>query len=172
MKRIVFEIFLFVMFDLWQCLRNPNSDLYILKGPTSHSPTSEMKRRPIAQNIYNNSHTLILVCWIHILLSKHSKVGVVDHLYLRDTDEVFLADSPFPLRKKVFLSQVSHSSSAKLLPDSNTKTRNAGNSTDMRNVSILNFFAWPENNFYFQAARDHSALLVVILNFLLCHSIM
>ena len=96
-----------------------------------------MKRRPIDQNIDNNSHTLILVCWIHILLTKQSKVYFVDYLYSRETEDAFLADSPFPLREKVFLSQVSYSSSAKLLPDTNTKTRNARNGTDMRNVGII-----------------------------------
>jgi hypothetical protein len=37
-----------------------------------------IKRRPIDQKDDNNSHTLILVCWILILLTQQSKVDVVD----------------------------------------------------------------------------------------------
>ena len=74
----------------------------------------------------------ILLSWFveSINCGKQSKVDVADPLYLRETEDVFLADSPFPLRKKVLLSQVSYSSSAKLLPDTNTNTRNAGNGTE------------------------------------------
>ena len=92
------------------------------------------------KRIDNNN---ILLSWFveYINCGKQSKVDVADPLYLRETDDVFLAESPFPLRKKVLLSQVSHSSSAKLLPDTNTNTRNAGNGTDKTNVSILCCFA-------------------------------
>ena len=90
----------------------------------------------------------------------------------RDTEDVFLADSPVPMRKKLLLSRLSHSSMTWLLPRAGLGNKAGNSGKEKINVSNIESIEYTDTIIFLQqASREHASLLLVVLIFLLCHSI-